>query len=146
MLFEPPSSGPTKMSMPSLYFHVLLYYDTFYTMVLIPFQIFLFIYKYNSLVYSTNTIVGELILIVLALFINWLRLDCGKIANKGKSGARYAIYFIATAVIIVGFVYIVVWQPYVYWLEFIQAIIALIILAIEFITGIISLIAYKIAQ
>lgn len=31
---------------------------------------------------------------------------------------------------IIGFVYIIVWQPYVYWLEFIQAIIALVVLGI----------------
>ena len=134
------------MSMPSLYFHVLLYYDFIYTMILIPFQIFLFIYKYNSLLYSTNTIVGELILIVIAFFLNWFRINCGKIANKGKNGVRFLLYFILTAVIIVGFVYIIVWQPYVYWLEFIQAIIALVIIGIEFGSGFVSLIAYKAAQ
>lgn len=55
MLFEAPSAPPSKMSMSSLYFHVLLYYDNIYTTALIPFQLFLFIYKYNSLYYTTST-------------------------------------------------------------------------------------------
>ena len=87
-----------------------------------------------------------MILIVIAFFLNWFRINCGKIANKGKNGVRFLLYFILTAVIIVGFVYIIVWQPYVYWLEFIQAIIALVIIAIEFVSGFVSLIAYKAAQ
>ena len=124
------SNPSTKMSISSLFFHVLLYYDSIYTFTLIPFQLFLFIYKYNSLVYSSNTIVGEVILIIIAFFLNWFRITQGTIANKSKNGIRFAAYFLFSILIIIGFVYIVNWQPYVYWLEFIQAIIALIVIGI----------------
>lgn len=56
MLFEPNLPLGVKMSMTSLFFHAFLYYDSIYTSVLIPFQLFLFIYKYNSLVYSQSVI------------------------------------------------------------------------------------------
>ena len=45
-----------KMSKASLYYQTLLYFDGIYTNVLFPFQFFLFIYKYNSLVYTSLTI------------------------------------------------------------------------------------------
>jgi hypothetical protein len=81
-------------------------------------------------VYSSNTIVGEVILIIIAFFLNWFRITQGTIANKSKNGIRFAAYFLFSILIIIGFVYIVNWQPYVYWLEFIQAIIALIVISI----------------
>lgn len=56
LLFEaPPNPKLSKMSLSTLFFQILLYYDTIYTMVYLPFQLFLFIYKYNSLVYTAAT-------------------------------------------------------------------------------------------
>lgn len=146
MLFEsahvPP---PTKMSMSTLFYQILLYYDGIYTMVLLPFQLFLFIYKYNSLVYTSSTQAGEIILLIVAFFLNWIRLHNGTIANKGKHLIRFSVYFILTIIMIIGFIYLIIWQKYVYWLEFIIHIIALGILGFEFITSIVSLIAYKVS-
>jgi hypothetical protein len=54
----------------------------------------------------------------------------GTIANKGKIPSRFFIYFLLTAIMIIGFIYLIIWQKYVYWLEFIIHIIALAILGI----------------
>lgn len=116
MLFEGGSQPSTRLSMSTLYFQSFLYYDTIYTLPLLVFQMFLFVYKYNSLIYATATIAGEVILLILAFFINWLRLQQGKIANRNKSTPRYLGYAFMTVLMIVGFVYLIVWQPYVYWL------------------------------
>lgn len=116
--------------MSSLYFHVLLYYDNLYTMALIPFQLFLFIFKYNSLYYTTGTIAGEIILLVLAFFVNWMRITAGEVANKGKNGVRYIFYFLFSILITIGYVYLLVWQSYIYWLECIMYIIGLIIIGL----------------
>lgn len=116
MLFEAPAVPAAKMAMSSLYFHVLLYYDSLYTMVLIPFQLFLFIYKYNSLYYTTTAMAAEIILLLLAFCINWLRISVGGVANKGKNGVRYVFYFLFSIVIVMGYVYLIVWQSYIFWL------------------------------
>ena len=143
MLFEAPNIPPTKMSMSSLYFHVLLYYDNLYTMALIPFQLFLFIFKYNSLYYTTGTIAGEIILLVLAFFVNWMRITAGEVANKGKNGVRYIFYFLFSILITLGYVYLLVWQSYIYWLECIMYIIGLVIIGLEIVSGILAAIVYK---
>lgn len=118
------------MNMSTLYFQSILYYDSIYTTTIIPFQLFLFIYKYNSLLYSSNTQTAEIILILLAFILNLTRIYQGKIANRGKQVLRFALYFILTIAIIMGFVYLIIWQPYVYWLEFIMNIIAALIVGI----------------
>lgn len=133
------------MSMTSLFFHALLYYESIYTTVLIPFQLFLFIYKYNSLVYSQSVVAAEVILIIIGFFLNLLRIRQGTVGNKGKQAVRFVIYFILTIIIIIGFIYLIVWQPYVYWLEFIMHIIAVIILGLEFFFSVVSLIAYQVS-
>lgn len=130
LLFNEYLERKQRMSLTSLYFQSFLYYDNMLTNLLLPFQLFLFIYKYNSLVYSTNTMAGEIILLILAFFLNLLRLHLGNTANKSKSIPRFIGYYFLTLTIIMGFVYMIVWQPYVYWLEFIMYIMAIVIVGI----------------
>lgn len=146
MLFEEKVPHSMKMSMSTLYMHSFLYYDSIYTYLLLPFQLFLFIYKYNSLLYTSGRQAGEIVLLLLAILLNWIRIQQGRAANKGKSVLRFFVYFILTVAIIMGFVYLIVWQPYVYWLEFIMHIIAIIIVGVELLVGIVSLITYKVNE
>jgi hypothetical protein len=75
MLFEAPQNPiQSKMSLSTLTFQILLYYDSIYTTVLLPFQLFLFIYKYSYLIYPPSIIIVEIIILLLAFFLNWLRL------------------------------------------------------------------------
>ena len=48
----------SRMSLTSLYFQSFLYYDRILTNILLPFQLFLFIYKYNALVYTSDVVAG----------------------------------------------------------------------------------------
>lgn len=150
MLFEPKRDniplppGTHRMSMSTVYFQTLLYYDTIYTMVLLPFQMFLFIYKYNLLVYLDNGVkVAQIILLIVAFILNWIRLGQGSIGNKNKQPVRFFVYYFLTIVMIIGFIYLIIWQRYVLWLEFIMHIMALAIVGLEFIVSIIALIAYQ---
>jgi hypothetical protein len=147
MLFEAPQRPlPSKMSLATLSFQVFLYYDSIYTMVLLPFQLFLFIYKYNSFPYKGTLIAVEVILLIVAFFLNWARLHEGRTANKGKKIGRYCLYLLFTVVIIVGFLYLAIWQRYVYWLEFIIHVIAMIIVGIELIASLAAIITYQLSD
>lgn len=86
-----------------------------------------------------------MILIIIGFFLNLVRIRQGTVGNKGKQAVRFVIYFILTIIIIIGFIYLIVWQPYVYWLEFIMHIIAVIILGLEFFFSVVSLIAYQVS-
>ena len=55
-------------------------------------------------------------------------------------------YLILTAVLVVGDVYMIVWQNYIYNLELIMYIIAMIIAGMEFIMGIVALIVHKVTE
>ncbi len=105
-----------KLSKASLYYQTFLYYDGLYTGILLPFQLFLFIYKYNSLYYTTTVMALEVILLIVAFFLNLIRLNLGGSGNKGKLIGKIIGYLIITAIIIVGFVYMIVWQNYIYYL------------------------------
>lgn len=118
------------MPISSLYFHALLYYSSIYTIPLIVFELFLFILKYNSLAYTTSTIAGEVIILIIVFFVNLGRLTLGFHANKGKSVGKFIGYFIMTAIVLLSFIYVIVWQRFIYWLEFICFIIALVLVGI----------------
>lgn len=51
-----------------------------------------------------------------------------------------------TCVLIVGYVYMIVWQNYIYNLELIMYIIAMIIAGVEFIFGIVAMIVHKVTE
>lgn len=130
MLFKTNELYGNKMSMASLYFQTFMYFDLIFTTILLPFQLFLFIFKYNSLYYTTTTMALEVILLVFAFFINLLRLHLGKSGNRGKLVLRIAFYLLLSIIIIVGFVYMIVWQSYIYWLEFILYLMAIVIVGL----------------
>jgi hypothetical protein len=46
---------------------------------------------------------------------------------------------------IIGFVYLIIWQKYVYWLEFIIHVIAIVVLVTELIVSIVAIITYQIS-
>ena len=134
------------MSMATLAFHSLQYYESLYTSLLIPFQLAIFIYKYNSLAYDQNTKAGEIILLILAFFLNIIRHRIGRSGNRSKNVGKIIGYVILSVLLIMGFVYVIVWQPYIYWLEFIMALIAVILIALEFLLALIALIVFKISE
>ena len=146
MLFGPDKPAGTRMGMASLYFHSLQYYETIYTTILLPFQLFLFIYKYNSLAYETRVQAGEIILLIVAFILNMIRHGLGRSGNRAKNVGKIIGYLILTVIIIMGFVYAITWQPYILWLEFIMFLIGILLLGVEFILAIVALIAFKISE
>ena len=145
MLFNTNEKGATRMVMSSLYFHTVQYYESLYTNIVIPFQLFLFIYKYNALVYSANTQAGEVILIIVAFLLNLWRHSLGKSGNRSKSIPKIVGYLVLSIIIVIGFLYVGLWQPYIYWLEFIMALIAIIFVALEFLLAVFTIIAFKVS-
>ena len=104
------------MSMASYYFYSLQYYESLYTSILIPFQLCIFIFKYNSLAYDNNTKAGEVILLIIAFIINTIRHSLGRSGNRSKNIPKIIVYLVFSVLIMMGFIYLIVWQPYIYWL------------------------------
>lgn len=65
---------------------------------------------------SKDTIAGEIILLVLAYFLNIWRLALGTSGNKGKKYPNIIGYLILSVILIVGFFYIISIQPNILWL------------------------------
>jgi hypothetical protein len=72
-------------------------------------------------------IAGEIILLVVVYFLNMWRMNLGKSGNKGKKYSNIIGYLILSAIVIVGFFYIIAIQPNILWLEFITFLVVLIL-------------------
>ena len=146
MLFQQISPPPQKLPITTLYFNILLYYNTIYTTPLIIFQLFLFILKYNSLTYQTSTIAAEVILLILVFILNLYRLNLGFIVNKNKHLGKFIIYLIFSIIVLLGFVYVVVWQNWIYWFEFVGVIIGIVVVGLEVLCGVVGIIVAKVME
>lgn len=104
------------MSASSLFFQTFLYFDANYSFVYIPLQLFLFVYKYNSLVYSATTMALEVIFLFVVLLLNWVRITLGRAGNRGRSTGKLVGYLLLSLVVIFGFVYVIAFQSAIFYL------------------------------
>lgn len=106
----PPTIPSVRQSLISVYFQALIYYDRLFSFLALILQYPIFIYKYNLLIYSSSTIAGELIILTILLFLNSWRMSLGEAGNKGKRFGWICGFLGLTALIIIGWIYVVALQ------------------------------------
>jgi hypothetical protein len=116
------------MSVNSVPFQVLIFFNSWYTVLFCLWELGLELYKGAVLPYPKDAFGGEIAFIVLYFFVDLFRYFCGKDskplvglhplgsqANKSAQQLLPVILFFALSVpLVIANVYFIVWQIYVY--------------------------------
>ena len=123
-------------SRASIFLQILIYFERIYAALFFIFELILYIFKANVLVYPPGYLGSEIVGIFFLLILQYVKLNNANTANKTEL-RHYHVYTIFFSLpVISGYIFYLIWQVYVLYFDLALSFLGLVISFLEMIFSI----------
>ncbi|XP_064627134.1 transmembrane protein 216-like [Lineus longissimus] len=137
-----PVKGTSHIIRSSLPYQVLLYCNAWYFGFFFIAEILLYIYKGEMLPFANGILVAEVIILFLITILEIIRIFLGQKGNLTERMVAVILSLVISIPVLIGIIYLLLWQTYVLRVEVILCGIELTFLGLELIFSIVAIVTF----